>query len=56
MSLRRFLMARRVPAAERDRVPVIACGHTVVWVHGQPVDAVPAPARHARVRVTGAPA
>jgi tRNA(Ile)-lysidine synthase len=54
MSLRRFLMARRVPAAERDRLPVIAAGRTVVWVHGQPVDPVRDPARHARVSVTAA--
>ena len=53
MSLRRFLAARRVPAAERDRLPVIAAGRTVVWVHGQPVDPVRDPARLARVSVTG---
>jgi tRNA(Ile)-lysidine synthase len=38
ISLKRFLADRRVPAAERDRLPVIASGRTVVWVQGQPVD------------------
>ncbi len=41
ISLKRFLIDRRVPSAERDRVPVIASGRTVVWVQGQPVDGLP---------------
>jgi tRNA(Ile)-lysidine synthase len=53
MSLRRFLADRRVPAAQRDGLPVLACGHTVIWVEGQPVDALPEPRRHVHLRVTG---
>jgi tRNA(Ile)-lysidine synthase len=49
MSLRRFLMDRRVPAGERDRLPLVACGRTVVWIEGQPLDALPEPARHVRL-------
>jgi tRNA(Ile)-lysidine synthase len=51
MSLRRFLMDRRVPAGERDRLPLVACGRTVVWIEGQPLDALPSPARHVRLRL-----
>lgn len=54
MSLRRFLMDRRVPAAERDRLPVVACGRTVLWVEGQDLDALPGPRRHVRLSVTRA--
>ena len=54
VSLRRFLMDRRVPAGERDRLPVVACGRTVIWVDGQEVDPVPAPPRHVRLSVTRA--
>jgi tRNA(Ile)-lysidine synthase len=41
ISLKRFLADRRVPAADRDRLPVVAAGRTVVWVEGQPVDGMP---------------
>ena len=54
MSLRRFLMDRRVPAGERDRLPLVACGRTVVWIFGQEVDALPSPARHVRLSLSGA--
>lgn len=54
MSLKRFLMDRRVPAAERDRVPVVASGRTVVWVFGQAVDGAPDATRHVRLVVTAA--
>ena len=50
MSLKRFLMDRRVPAADRDRLPVVACGRTYVWVFGQQVEGrrvgLPRPAGH----------
>jgi tRNA(Ile)-lysidine synthase len=49
MSLRRFLMDRRVPAADRDRVPLVACGRTIVWIAGQRLDAMKHPARHVRL-------
>ncbi len=39
MSLKRFLMERRVPADERARVALVAAGSEVLWVPGQPVDA-----------------
>ena len=54
MSLKRFLMDRRIPAADRDRLPVVASGHTVVWVEGQDVDGAPGPHRHVRLSVTRA--
>ena len=38
MSLKRYLMERRVPAAERDRIAVVASGGRVVWVAGQPAE------------------
>jgi tRNA(Ile)-lysidine synthase len=53
MSLRRFLMDRRVPAGDRDRLPLVACGRTVVWILGQPLDALPRPARHVRLSLAG---
>jgi tRNA(Ile)-lysidine synthase len=40
VSLRRYLMDRRVPAADRASLPLVAAGREVVWVAGQP----PAPA------------
>jgi len=49
VSLRRFLMDRRVPAADRDRVPLVACGRTIVWIAGQRLDALKHPARHVRL-------
>jgi TilS substrate C-terminal domain len=54
MSLKRFLMDRRVPAADRDRLPVVASGRTVVWVEGQDVEGAPGSRRHVRLTVTRA--
>jgi tRNA(Ile)-lysidine synthase len=54
MSLKRFLMDRRVPAADRDRLPVVASGRTVVWILGQDVDGAPGSDRHVRLSVTRA--
>ncbi|PYQ48644.1 MAG: tRNA lysidine(34) synthetase TilS [Acidobacteria bacterium] len=38
LSLKRFLMDRRVPAHERGALPLIAAGDRVLWVAGQQVD------------------
>jgi tRNA(Ile)-lysidine synthase len=54
MSLKRFLMDRRVPAADRDRLPVVASGRTVVWVEGQDVEGAPGSRRHVQLMVTRA--
>jgi tRNA(Ile)-lysidine synthase len=35
MSLKRFLMDRRIPAAQRGSLPLVAAGHRVLWVAGQ---------------------
>jgi tRNA(Ile)-lysidine synthase len=40
ISLRRFLMQRRVPAGDRASLPVVAAGDHVVWVPGEPVESV----------------
>jgi len=52
MSLKRFLLDRRIPAADRDRLPVIAAGHTVVWVDGQRVEGALGSERHVRLDVS----
>jgi tRNA(Ile)-lysidine synthase len=38
VSLRRFLMERRVPAEQRPRLPLVAAGRRVLWVPGQPLE------------------
>ena len=38
MSLKRFLMDRRVPAQDRASLPLLAAGHRVLWVPGQRID------------------
>jgi tRNA(Ile)-lysidine synthetase-like protein len=38
VSLRRFLMERRVPADQRLRLPLVASGQRVLWVPGQPIE------------------
>ena len=38
VSLKRFLMERRVPADERPGLPLVAAGSRVLWVPGQPVE------------------
>jgi tRNA(Ile)-lysidine synthase len=35
MSLKRFLMGRRVPAELRAGLPMVACGRRVLWIPGQ---------------------
>jgi tRNA(Ile)-lysidine synthase len=42
MSLKRFLIDRRVPADLRPRLPLVAAGNLVVWVPGQAVPAAEA--------------
>jgi tRNA(Ile)-lysidine synthetase-like protein len=39
VSLKRFLMDRRVPADLRPRLPLVAAGNLVLWVPGQPAAA-----------------
>lgn len=38
LSLKRFLVDRRVPAELRQGLPLVASGHSVLWVPGQVVD------------------
>ena len=38
VSLRRFLMARRVPVDQRGRLPLVVSGDRVLWVPGQPCE------------------
>jgi tRNA(Ile)-lysidine synthase len=38
VSLKRFLMDRRVPAQDRGTLPLLAAGHRVLWVPGQTID------------------
>jgi tRNA(Ile)-lysidine synthase len=38
VSLKRFLIERRVPADERPGLPLLAAGSRVLWVPGQPVE------------------
>jgi tRNA(Ile)-lysidine synthase len=56
VSLKRFLMDRRVPADLRSRLPLVAAGHRVVWVPGQPVPAATAGERFVRLELLGAEA
>ena len=38
MSLKRYLMDHRIPASDRDRIPVVASGDRVIWVAGLPAE------------------
>ncbi len=40
VSLKRFLIERRVPADERPGLPLLAAGSRVLWVPGQAVEAL----------------
>ena len=51
MSLKKFLTERRVPAAERAGLPLLAVGHQVLWVPGQRIDADPDGPRYVRVKL-----
>jgi tRNA(Ile)-lysidine synthase len=37
LSLKRYLIAQRVPAEERGRMPLVAAGSEIVWMPGQPL-------------------
>jgi hypothetical protein len=39
VSLKRYLIDRRVPADLRPRLPLVAAGSLVLWVPGQPAPA-----------------
>jgi tRNA(Ile)-lysidine synthase len=45
VSLRSFLMARRVPADARPSLPLVTAGRQVLWVPGLPVETAQAGAR-----------
>jgi tRNA(Ile)-lysidine synthase len=56
ISLKRFLMQRRVPAEDRAGLPLVAAGHRVLWVAGQ--EPAPGPeeeARFVRIKLRKAP-
>jgi tRNA(Ile)-lysidine synthase len=56
MSLKRFLMERRIPADRRAGLALVADGSQVLWVPGQPLDATApeAGARFVRLEWQGA--
>ena len=41
VSLKRYLIDRRVPADLRPRLPLVAAGNLVLWVPGQPLPGAP---------------
>jgi tRNA(Ile)-lysidine synthase len=52
VSLKRFLMDRRVPASQRASLPLVAAGGRVVWVAGQPPAAAAEPeGRFVRIKL-----
>ncbi|HUG53878.1 MAG TPA: tRNA lysidine(34) synthetase TilS [Vicinamibacteria bacterium] len=56
LSLRRFLMDRRVPAQERASLALLAAGERILWVSGQPVESAEGgTGRFARVEVHSGP-
>jgi tRNA(Ile)-lysidine synthase len=54
ISLKRFLLDRRVPADLRPGLPLVADGSLVVWVPGLPVEPTPGPGRLIHLHVTPA--
>ena len=54
ISLKRFLLDRRVPADLRPGLPLVADGSRVVWVPGLPVEPVRGPGRLIHLHVTPA--
>jgi tRNA(Ile)-lysidine synthase len=54
ISLKRFLLDRRVPADLRPGLPLVADGSRVVWVPGLPVEPAPGPGRLIHLQVTAA--
>jgi len=51
MSLKKFLMERRVPADERVGLPLLAAGSHVLWVPGQDLESAADARRYVRVRL-----
>ncbi len=51
MSLKKFLMERRVPADERAGLPLLAAGSRVLWVPGQELEEDLGARRYVRVRL-----
>jgi tRNA(Ile)-lysidine synthetase-like protein len=51
VSLRRFLMERRVSVEQRCRLPLVASGPRVLWVPGQPVDVGDGSRRFVRLKM-----
>ena len=51
MSLKKFLMERRVPADQRASLPLLAAGSRVLWVPGQALEAEGDARRYVRVRL-----
>ena len=51
MSLKKFLMERRVPADERAGLPLLATGSRVLWVPGQELEEALGARRYVRVRL-----
>jgi tRNA(Ile)-lysidine synthase len=56
VSLKRFLIDRRVPADLRPRLPLVAAGRRVVWVPGQPAPPSAPGERFVRLELQGAEA
>jgi len=54
ISLKRFLLDRRVPADLRPGLPLVADGSRVVWVPGLAVEPAPGPGRLIHLQVTPA--
>lgn len=54
ISLKRYLLDRRVPADLRPGLPLVADGSLVVWVPGLPVEPRPGPGRLIHLHVTSA--
>ena len=57
MSLKRFLIDRRIPADLRPRLPLVAAGNLVLWVPGlTPAPATEPAERYVRLELQGAEA
>jgi tRNA(Ile)-lysidine synthase len=53
VSLRRFLIDRRIPAFDRAALPVVAAGDQVLWIPGQPVECGSSCRRFVRLELEG---
>jgi tRNA(Ile)-lysidine synthase len=54
VSLKRYLMDRRVPALARPGLPLVAAGQRVVWVAGQPPEPASGAGRFVRIKLRAA--